>query len=87
MPLTEAVKEVMFIIHLLGGMKISVKYPVMVRVDNIGAIFMASNITTKSHTRQMDIRYKYVNDYVEARVVKIIFVKPADNDSDILTKI
>ena len=58
----------------------------MVRVDNIGAIFVASNITTTSHTKHVDIWYKYVNEYVEDGIVKIIFVKSADNDSDILTK-
>ena len=67
-------------------MKISVKYSVMVKVDNLGAIFMASNITTTSHTMQVDISYKYINEYVEQRVVKIIFVMSADNDSDILPK-
>ena len=36
--LSKAVKEMMFIVQLLGSMKIAVKYPVMVRVDNIGAI-------------------------------------------------
>ena len=44
--LSEAVKEVMFVVQLLGSTKIAVKYPVTVRVDSIGAIFMASNITT-----------------------------------------
>ena len=34
----------------------------------------------------MDIRYKYVNEYVENRMVTIIFVKPVDNDRNILTK-
>ena len=43
--LSEA-KEVMFVIQHLGSMKIAVKYPVTVRVENVGAIFMASNITT-----------------------------------------
>ena len=37
-------------------------------------------------TKHMDVRYKYVNEYVEDRAVKIIFVKSADNDSNILTK-
>ena len=54
-----------FIIQLLGSIKILVKYPVMGRVDNVDAIFMASNITTTSYTKYMDIRYKYVNEYVE----------------------
>ena len=53
----------------------------MVRVDNMGAIFMASNITTTSHTKHVDIRYKYVNKYVEDEVVKIVFVKSAENDN------
>ena len=84
--LFKAIKEVMFMVQLLQRMKIAVKYPVMVRVDNIGAIFMASNITTFCHTKDVDIRYKYVNEYVEDRVVKIVFVKSDDNDSNILTK-
>ena len=84
--LSNAVKEVMFVLQLLGSMQMAVKYPVMVRVDNVGAIFMASNITTTCHTRHFDIRYKYVNECVKDRVVKIVFVKFADNDSDILTK-
>ena len=54
----------MFIIQLLGSMKILVKYPVMARVDNIGAIFMANNITTTSYTKHMNVTYKYVNEYV-----------------------
>ena len=47
---------------------------------------MASNITTTSCTKHIDIRYKYVNEYVEDKVVKIILVKSTDNDSSILNK-
>ena len=84
--LYEAVKEVMFVVQLLGRMKILFKYPDMVRVDNVGTIFMASNNTTTCHTKHVDIWYKYVNEYVKDGVVEIIFVKYADNDSNILTK-
>ena len=54
----------------------------MVRVNNVDAIFMASNITTTSCTKHVDIRYKYINEKVEEGVVKIIFVKA---DINILT--
>ena len=54
-------------------MKISVKLPVMVRGDNIGATFIARNISTTSHTNHMNIRYKYVNEYVKDGVVKLFF--------------
>ena len=63
--LSEAVKEVMFDAQLLESMQIVFKYPVMVRIDNEVAIFMASNITTTSHTKHVDIWYKYVNEYIE----------------------
>ena len=70
----------------MRGIKISIKLLDTVRIDNVGAIFMASNITTTSHTKHIYIKYKYVNGYVEDWVVKTIFVKSADNDSNILTK-
>ena len=76
----------MFVAQLLESMQIVVKYAVMVRVDNVGAIFIASNITTTSCTKHVDIRYKYVNEYIEDGIVKIIFVKSADNNSNIPTK-
>ena len=57
--LSEAVKDVMFVIQLMASMKISFKLPVTTRDDYVGAIFMASNITNTSCTKHMDIRYKY----------------------------
>ena len=45
-------------------MKISVKLG-MVRLDNVGVIFMVSNMIATSCTKFEDVRYKYV---------KIIFV-------------
>ena len=84
--LSEAVKEIMFVVQLLESMKIKVKLPVTVRVDNVGAIFMSKNISTSSRTKHVDIRTKYVNEYVEDGIIKIIFVQSSDNDSDIMTK-
>ena len=84
--LSEAVKEVMVVVQLLGSMKIVVKYPVTVRVNNIGATFMASNITTMHCTNHVDIRLKYINEYMEDGVVNIVFVKSAENDRNICTK-
>ena len=55
-------------------------------MDDIGAIFMASNITTTCCAKHVDIRYKYVNEFVEDEVVKIVFMKSADDNGDILTK-
>ena len=47
-------KEVKFVIQLLRSMRLAVKYLVTVRVDNMGAIFMASNISPTFHAKHKD---------------------------------
>ena len=46
---SETVKEIMFVLQLLKSMKIKVKLPITVGVDNIGAIFMSTNISTSTN--------------------------------------
>ena len=84
--LSEAVKEVRFALNLLESMKIKVQLPVLIRVDNTGAIFMGQNVTTTNQTKHVDIRSKFVREYVEDGVIKILFVKSENNHSDIMTK-
>ena len=76
--LSEAVKEIMLVLQLLESMKIKVKLPVTVRVDNVGAIFMSNNISTSNRTKHVDMCTKYVNEYVEDGIIKIIFVQSGD---------
>ena len=67
-------------------MKILIKLPAIVLVDNIGTILMAINITTTTYTMHVDIRYKYMSEYVQDGVAKIVCDMSADNDSNILAK-
>ena len=55
-------------------------------IDNIGAMVVSKNINTTSGTKQVNVRTKYVNEYCEDGVIKIIFVESAENDADIFTK-
>ena len=47
---------------------------------------MSKNINTTSGTKHIDVRTKYVNQYCEDGVVRVIFVEAANNDADIFTK-
>jgi len=84
--ISEAVKEIKFVYQLLMSMKINVELPIVVRVDNIGAIYLSENATTSGRTKHVDTRYHYVHEYIEGKFIKIIFVRSEDNDSDIFTK-
>ena len=85
--LSEVAKEVLFIAQILKCMGIKVEYPIVIRVDNTAAIFLANNVTTSQRTRHVDIRTKFVTQYTGPDgLLKIVFVKGTDNDSDIMTK-
>ena len=73
--LSEVVNKVLLVIQVLRSKKKSVQLPIIERVDNVGAIFITSNIITISHNKHFDIRYQYVNEFVGDGIVKIIFVK------------
>ena len=49
---------------------------------------MARNVTATSGTKHVDIRYRYVNsnECIDDGIVKIVFVKSAEHDSNILAK-
>ena len=58
--MSEAVKEIRFIFYLLTRMFIKVKLSIIVRCDNVGAIFMAENSSSGVRTRHVDTRYHFV---------------------------
>ena len=84
--LSEAAKEVKFVYQLLVSMGMKVKLPIIVHVDNLGAVFMSENVSVSQRTKHVDIRYRFVQEFVLDRFIKVIFVKTENNDSDIFTK-
>ena len=84
--LSEATKEILFVLQLFEEMKINVQLSVIVNIDNMGAIFMSKNVSTTSRSKHIDVRTKYVNEYVQDGVLKIDYVKQEENDADIFTK-
>jgi len=84
--LSEAVKEIKFVVQVLESIGVKVKFPIIVRVDNVGAIFMAENVTNSQRTKHVDIRYHFVREFVVDGYIKIIFVKTEENRADMFTK-
>jgi hypothetical protein len=86
MALSEATKEIRFVYELLTLMGIKVKLPIICRVDNIGAIFMAENITATPKSKHINTQAKFVTQFIQDGFLKIIFVKTKQNTFDIFTK-
>jgi len=84
--LSEAAKDIKFIYQVLISLNFMVKLPIIVNVDNLGAIFMSENVSVSTRTKHVDIRYRFVQEFVLDGFLKIIFVRTKMNDADIFTK-
>lgn len=86
--IAHAMKEVLWFKGLLLelGIQEFIPQPITVRVDNQAAIFIASNQTTSERSKHIDIRYHFVRDYIEQKVVKLEYVSSKDNVADLFTK-
>ena len=73
-------------LQVLNSVGVKVQTPVIVRVDNMGAIFMTDNATSSTRTRHIDIRWHFTRNLVKDQVIEIIFCKSAENKADGYTK-
>jgi hypothetical protein len=84
--ISEAIKELKFIYYLLSDLHIKVNLPIVVKMDNIGAIFMSENALTDFRTWHVDTHYHFVREFIKDGFIKIDFVRSVENDSDLFTK-
>ena len=66
-------------------MNIEVELPIIINCDNVGAIYLSKNNESRC-TKHIDIRYHFVREYVEDKIVKILFVHTENNLADPFTK-
>ena len=83
--ISEEVKEIQFIYYLIA-IGIPAKMSILVRTDNIGAMFMEEITNSGVRTRHINTRYHFIREHLEDGFIKIVLVRTDDNDLDIFTK-
>ena len=86
MAISEVAMEILYIEGILKFLDQKLKYPIIVHVDNIGAVYLSKNATTGNRTKHIDTRYHFVREYIEDGIVKVVFVRSEKNDADLFTK-
>jgi len=86
MAVSEVAMEILYVVGILKFLGLTIQYPIEVKVDNIGAVYLAKNATTGNRTKHIDTRYNFVREYIEDGILKVVFVRSEDNDADIFTK-
>ena len=84
--MSEVVKDLIFIRNILESIGLKIAYPMIVEVDNTGAIYLGLNRATGQRTKHIDIRYHFVREFIDEGIVKIVFVSTKNNDADVFTK-
>jgi Reverse transcriptase (RNA-dependent DNA polymerase) len=83
---SEVAKEIIFAKQVIESMGLRLSYPIIIKCDNVGAIYLSNNYTTGQRTKHIDVRCHFVREYIEDGILKVIFVPSSENEADILTK-
>ena len=75
----EGLKDLKFIYMCLKYLKLKVNLPMLVLIDNIGAIKMLDLKTNKCCTKHVDTRYHWIREFIEDNIVNVKDVKSEDN--------
>ena len=84
--ISEIAQDLLFVKQNLEFADRTIRYTIIVHVDNIGAIYMAKNGSSSNQTKHVNTRYHFVRELIEEGIMKIEFVKLENNNSDIFTK-
>lgn len=87
MSLAAAVQEAMWLRKMINGIDPSyIKGPTMIYMDNQAAIRVAETQDFKDRLRHIDIKYYFIGDAIEQKLVDIQYVNTNDMPADFLTK-
>jgi hypothetical protein len=84
--ISEVAKEILFVKQVLESMGIQIEYPIQIKVDKVGAMFLCNNFSTSQRTKHIDIGRHFVRGYIDDNILKVVFVRSEDNDADMFTK-
>ncbi|KAK2069350.1 hypothetical protein P8C59_003936 [Phyllachora maydis] len=77
--LTEAIREVQWIIGLFSKLYRPIDYPITLYRDNQGSITVANDLALHARTKHTLLKFRYVREQVKAKIVTIIYLNTKSN--------
>jgi hypothetical protein len=78
--------EAVYLRGLMGEFGHEQSAPTVLRLDNSGAINLAHDAVQHTKSKHIARRYFHIRELIDDKVIKVIYVKSADNRADWLTK-
>ena len=79
-------QDMMFVKRLLKSMDLKVELPMVLEVDNKGAMDLCNNWSTGGRTRHVDVRMYFLREMKEAGIINIQWIAGENNSTDMFTK-
>ena len=84
--MVQCIQEMLYVMKVLESMKLRVKKPMTVYVDNKGAVDLANGWSIGGGTKHMEVRIMFVRELKEQGVIEVKWKAGDENVADIFTK-
>ena len=84
--MVQCVQEMLYVKKLLNSMKLKVKLPMTVWVDNKAAVDLANGWASSGGTKHIDVRISFIRELKEEGTVIVKWIATDENEADIFTK-
>ena len=82
---SKACKEAIWLAHLVRALGITVEMPIL-HCDSQSAIMLAKNPIFHAKTKHIDVKYHFIRDMLEEKLLELVKVYTDDNPADLMTK-
>ena len=81
-----AAQDMLHCVRVMTSVKLKVKLPMLLEMDNKGAVDLANNWSMGGRTCHMDVRHHFLRELKDQGMLVIKHVAGEDNETDIFTK-
>jgi hypothetical protein len=79
-------QDMLYTKNVLDSMGLKIKLPMILELDNKGAINLANNWSVGGQTRHVDVRQCFLWGLRESKIMDIRWIKGMENKADVFTK-
>jgi hypothetical protein len=83
---TQCAQDMLFNMRILESMGFKVKKPMILEIDNKGAVDLTHNWSVGGRTRHVEVRQYFFCDLKEENVIVTKWISGDNNSSDMFTK-
>ena len=82
---SEACKEAVWLARLVRDLGITIEMPTL-HCDSQSAIMLAKNLVFHAKTKHIDVKYHFIRNMLEDKLLELVKVHTDDNPADLMTK-